>query len=76
MCQSKRNNLKGSREAHVYKPSPRDATSVAMRIGAFPERNSERKNIYIPVYACVVVCHKTTFENLDLSPSLTVSLKS
>lgn len=31
------------REAHVYKPSPRDATSVAIRIGAFPERNSERK---------------------------------
>lgn len=27
----------------MYKPSPRDATSVAIRIGAFPERNSERE---------------------------------
>lgn len=28
---------------YLYKPSPREATSVAMSIGAFPDRNSEEK---------------------------------
>lgn len=30
------------RDTYLYKPSPREATSVAMRMGAFPERNSAK----------------------------------
>lgn len=31
------------RDPYLYKPSPREATSVAMRMGAFPERNSVKQ---------------------------------
>lgn len=31
------------RDTYLYKPSPREATSVAMRMGAFPERNSAKQ---------------------------------
>lgn len=34
------------RDTYLYKPSPREATSVAMRMGAFPERNSAKQGWY------------------------------
>lgn len=40
---SKQKIHKPPTETYLYKPSPREATSVAMSIGAFPDRNSEKK---------------------------------